>query len=673
MKSVAVLCVFTLSVLSAEHAPGKRPFTATDYYSLETPGDPQISPDGKLIAYTVTSIDRKQNKRRTEIWMAAVDHSVAPWPFAAANNSSSPRWRPDGRALAFISARPDPQSALPPRPQVYVLSMTGGDPRKLTDLKNGVTAFQWAPDGDKIACVGKIGRSDSASASKERSDVKDYVNPAYKVDGAGFWDDRRTHIWVIDSKTGASKQITSGDEQNDMDAQWSPDGKSIAYVGQRTDGDLMADMNVFVVPAEGGTPRKLSNIEVGVHAPRWSPDGKRIAFVGSVDSVAIPKMWIAPAAGGPATVVSNDVTYATELEWSEDGRSLFYSGAFKGEHPVFRIDLASRKVAPLTSRLMVRQIDVHATTNTLAYTSGDDTHPGDLFITDLNGGNRRQLTNLNAKLISEVEMQPMERLNFKAADGLDVEGFFTKPLHWQEGKSYPMILMIHGGPNGMWGIGWNHEIQSFAARGWAVLGLNPRGSSGYGESFQRGVDKEWGGKAFDDIMTGVDAALAKYPWIDRNRLGVTGHSYGGFMTDWLVGHTQRFKAAATLAGIANFISVEGTRDGFYGHSRDFGGDVFENFDLYWKYSPVRYAKNVKTPTLILHGEADQRVPLEEGEQFFRALRHFKVPAEFVIFPREGHGLRNEPKHAVELLNWQIYWFDRWVEGNASAVKPNALD
>lgn len=672
-RAIVLVTIFITAGWAAERAGNKRAITPEDYYSIETPGDPQISPDGKLVAYTVTAMDRKQNRKRTGIWIMRTDATGGPSAFATAENSSAPRWNPDGQSLAFISTRRDLQSIAVPKAQVYSLSMNGGDPRRLTDLKNGVTAFQWSPDGTRLACVSKFGPSDNFPARNERSDVREYSNPQYKLDGAGFFDDKRSHIWVIDVKTGSSKQITSGEERNDSDPQWSPDGRRIAFVGQKTDSDLMGGAGAYIVPVEGREPRKLSNIEVGVHSVRWSPDGRRLGFVGSVDTVAIPKMWIAPADGGTASLVSNDVTYATDLAWSEDGTQLFYAGPFKGEHPAFRIDLASRKVTPLTSRMQVRQIDVDAARNTLIYTGSDDTHPGDVFAADLKGDYARQLTHLNAKLLSQLEVQPMERLNYKAADGWDVEGFLTKPLGWQEGKSYPLILMIHGGPNGMWGLGWNHDIQAFAAHGWAVLGLNPRGSSGYGEAFQRGVDKEWGGKAFEDIMSGVDAALAKYSWLDRDRLGVTGHSYGGFMTDWIVGHTNRFKAAIALAGISNFISVEGTRDAFYGHSRDFGGDVFDNFDLYWKYSPVRYAKDVKTPTLLLHGEADQRVPLEEGEQFFRALRHFNVPAELVIFPREGHGLRNEPRHAVDLLKWQMYWFDRWVDGNAKAVKPNAAE
>jgi dipeptidyl aminopeptidase/acylaminoacyl peptidase len=224
----------------------------------------------------------------------------------------------------------------------------------------------------------------------------------------------------------------------------------------------------------------------------------------------------------------------------------------------------------------------------------------------------------------------------------------------------------------MFGLDWFHEFQVYAARGWAVLFTNPRGSSGYGEKFQRAVDRNWGGKAYDDIMAGVDAALARYPWVDRDRLGVTGGSYGGFMTNWIVSHTNRFKAAVTLRSISNFISVEGTRDAAYGHARDFGGDLFHNFDFYWSSSPLKYASQVKTPTLILHSDNDQRVPIEQGEQWFRALKHYGVTTEFVIFPRENHNLTRtgEPRHLVESLNWQIYWFDRFLNGDDAAVRPN---
>ena len=242
----------------------------------------------------------------------------------------------------------------------------------------------------------------------------------------------------------------------------------------------------------------------------------------------------------------------------------------------------------------------------------------------------RAITRINAAIVEGRDLPGVERLTYKSLDGWDVDGFLIKPVGWVEGRSYPMILNIHGGPNGMYGVGWNGDFQVLAASGYAVFYTNPRGSSGYGEEFQRAVRGEWGGKAYEDIMRGVDAVLAKHPWIDRARLGVTGQSYGGFMTDWIVGQTDRFKAAVTLSGISNFVSVEGTRDGFYGHAKDFGGDLFDSFDTYWKYSPLRNVGRVKTPVLILHGDADQRVPLLQGEEFFRGLRHFNVPSEFVV-------------------------------------------
>ena len=225
----------------------------------------------------------------------------------------------------------------------------------------------------------------------------------------------------------------------------------------------------------------------------------------------------------------------------------------------------------------------------------------------------------------------------------------------------------------MFGFDWYHEFQVYAAHGWAVFFANPRGSTGYGEKFERGIELNWGGKDYVDIMNGVDAALAKYPWIDRDRLGVTGGSYGGFMTNWIVSHTNRFKAAVTLRSISNFVSDDGTRDGAYGHADDFTGDIFEKFDLYWNASPLKYVKNVKTPTLVLHSDNDFRVPIEQGEQWFRALQHFGVPSEIVFFPRENHNLTRtgEPKHLVESINWQVYWFERYIDGNAHAVPPDA--
>jgi dipeptidyl aminopeptidase/acylaminoacyl peptidase len=254
-----------------------------------------------------------------------------------------------------------------------------------------------------------------------------------------------------------------------------------------------------------------------------------------------------------------------------------------------------------------------------------------------------------------------------------VDGFFMKPVGWEAGKRYPMILTIHGGPAGQFGFDWYHEFQVYAAHGWAVFFTNPRGSTGYGEKFERGIELNWGGKDYVDVMNGVDAILAKYAWIDRDRLGVTGGSYGGFMTNWIVSHTNRFKAAVTLLIISNFVSDDGTRDGAYGHADDFTGDIFEKFDVYWNASPLKYVKNVKTPTLVLHSDMDFRVPIEQGEQWFRALQHYGVPSEIVFFPRENHNLTRtgEPKHLVESINWQVYWFERYINGNANAAPPDA--
>jgi dipeptidyl aminopeptidase/acylaminoacyl peptidase len=746
---VALLIVFSFlpraRVASAQGEARRRGMTAEDYYSFEFAGDPHLSPDGRWVAYVVTTVDQKQNRRVSNVWVAAVDGSREPRQFTASPQSSnSPRWSPDGRALAFLSARPDaaggpasppaptsspspaPQaspaagagasqvgtstaagaaqtpmpSSIPagsppspstpgvsssqltasapetPRTQVYLLSLDGGEARRVTSLRNGVSSFQWSPDGTRLALLSRTGPSDAKAPS---SDVRHYKHPSYKFNDTGWFDDKRSHVFVADVATGAARQITSGDDWNDTDPQWSPDGRRIAFVSDRTGKafDESRNTDVWVVNADGtGALTKISDHDEADASPRFSPDGKWIAFTGELHDRDHPKIFLAPAQGGaPSKLAARALDLIPSgLEWAESGRAIFFETGVKGEYQLFRVDVASGEVRQVTAGARaVRNVDINDEARRMVYTVNDFKRLDDLYVADLAGKNERQLTRLNQKLWGQLQLQDVERFTYKGADGWDVDGFLVKPAGWQEGKKYPMILSVHGGPAGQYGVDWYQEFQVYAARGWAVLYTNPRGSTGYGQKFERGIEGEWGGKDYTDVMSGVEAALARYPWIDRDRLGVTGGSYGGYMTNWIVGHTDIFKAAVTLRSVVNFISDEGTRDGAYGHSPDFGGDLFERFDLYWDRSPLKYAKNVKTPILILHSDNDFRAPLEQGEQWFRALRHYGATAEFVIFPRENHNLTRtgEPKHLVESMNWQIYWFDRYLNGNAAAVPPDA--
>jgi dipeptidyl aminopeptidase/acylaminoacyl peptidase len=687
-------------IVSAQQAP--RGIAPEDYFSFEFLSDPRISPDGKLVAYVVTKVDRAQNRRNSSVWMATTDGSRAPWQFTTSPQStSSPRWSPDGQWLAFLSSRPGGESApasgastQTPTPtptpaqtggpasetqrnQVYLLSMNGGEARRLTNLKNGVSTFRWSPDGARLVAISRVGPSDSRAESKDRSDVRHYKNTSYKFNDTGWFDDRRTHLWVIDVKTGSAKQITEGNDWNDSDPQWSPDGTRIAFVSNRTGKEYDENRNtdVWVTSAEGGSLTKISNHAEADNSPRWSPDGKSIAFAGEVHERDHPKIWLAPATGGaPSVLAASDLDLIpTGLEWSDDGKALYFEAGVKGENHLFRIDLATKTTSQVTSGpRAVRAVDFNWPARIMIYTVNDFKHLDDLYVADLTGGNERKLTNLNQALWKQLQLADVERFNYKSADDWTIDGFLVKPINWEEGKKYPLILSIHGGPAGQYGVDWYHEFQVYAAKGYAVLFTNPRGSTGYGQKFERGIVNEWGGKDYQDIMNGLDTALKKYAWIDADRMGVTGGSYGGFMTNWILGHTDRFKAAVTLRSLSNFISDDGTRDGAYGHAPDFGGDIFQKFDLYWDRSPLKYAKNVKTPTLILHSDNDYRVPIEQGEQWFRALKHFGVTTEIVFFPRENHNLTRtgEPRHLVESLNWQLYWFDRFVNGNSNAAPPD---
>ncbi len=676
MRTVAIAIAISAAALGARAET--RPVTADDYFLFETVADPHFSPDGSTIAFAVTTVDQKQNRRRSAIWSVPADGSRPPVALTTAPQSSnSPRWSPDGTAIAFLSARPvaGDATAEAPRTQVWLLALAGGEPRRVTNLQNGVTSFQWSPDGTRLVVVSRSGPSDDA---RSPSDVRHYAHANYKFNDSGWFDDKRAHLWVVDVATGRASQVTSGPDWNDSDPQWSPDGRRIAFVSDRTGRafDEGRNTDVWTVEATGGTPTKISDHAEADTAPRWSPDGRTIAFLSAVPEKSHPRIWLAASTGGAAshTAADNVDLIPTALRWAEDGRALYFEAGFKGTSQLFRVDLAARRATALTSGdRTVHLADVSERTNRLVYAVNDPTHLDDLYVADRSGRNERQITHFNAGLLAERSLAAVERVPFKGADGWDVDGFLMKPVGWTAGTKYPMVLTIHGGPAGQFGFDWYHEFQVYASHGWAVFFTNPRGSTGYGEKFERGIDLNWGARDYIDIMSGVDAVLARYPWIDRDRLGVTGGSYGGFMTNWIVSHTNRFKAAVTLRSISNFVSDDGTRDGMYGHADDFGGDVFEKFDLYWDRSPLKYVRNVKTPTLVLHSDNDYRVPIEQGEQWFRALQHFGVPSEIVFFPRENHNLTRtgEPKHLVESIKWQVYWFEKYLDGNRAAVPPDA--
>jgi dipeptidyl aminopeptidase/acylaminoacyl peptidase len=683
--------------IATEHPPHtdaataeKRGITPADYFAFENISDAHISPDGKQVAYVLTTVDQKRNRRDNSIWMVAIDGKTAPRRLTAEGvNSTSPRWSPDGSRLAFLSTRGGQAGASstgeapePPRPQIYVLYLDGGEAQAITHLKNGAGVFQWSPDGKRLVVLSRTGPSDNVAASARKSDVRHYSHISYKFNDSGWFDDKRSHLWVVEIGTGAARQLTSGDDWNDSDPQWSPDGTRIAFVSDRTGKEFDVapqDQNkdVWVIPADGGPLVKISDHDYDDTQPRWSPDGRSIAFAGETQRrQPFPKLYLAPASGGKSTEAADNLDLVpTDLQWGPGSRELRFESGWKGTRQIFRVDLGTRKVSPVTSgERAVRGFEANEQAGTMIYMANDFQHLDDLYAASLDGTGERQLTHLNTALWAALETAAVEQLPYKSSDGWDIDGFFVKPVGWQPGKKYPMILSIHGGPGGQYGVDWNHEFQVYAAKGWAVFFCNPRGSSGYGQKFERGIVNNWGGMDYQDVMAGVDAAIKKYPWVDTDRLGVTGGSYGGFMTNWIVGHTTRFKAAVTLRSLANFISEDGTMDGAFSLERDFKGFVFDDFDQYWDASPLKYAKNVKTPTLILHSENDYRVPLEEGEQWFRALKHYGVNAELVIFPRENHYLTRtgEPKHLVESLEWQCYWFDKYLNGNADAKAPDSF-
>lgn len=638
----------------------RRFITPEDLANFRFAGDPRISPDGARVLYTLKIVDGE--KYSQHLWIDEDQYTLGKVVDAF------PRWSPDGRKIAFVRTR-DEES------QVWLMSISGGEPAAVTSLPPGrITALEWSPDGTRLAIGFHKDADPSLRREKKQPTLRHITRLHYKEEGSGLLDAERDHlhiVWVADRRT---VQLTQGDWDDAM-PDWSPDGLWIAFVSNRhPDADYRADeADLWVVAAGGGEPRKLPKPAGPAFWPQWSPDGKQIAFLGHDEprgawGVKNIHLWCVPSGGGqqardlmPAFDRSCEDLVITDTKshhgaaqgpvWSADGRELYLVASDSGSCHLYRLGASGGTPERLTQGSR-EVIAFSASKGNFALLMSDPLNIADIYGYSL-GGEPTRRTSVNRALFEGIRLSTPEPF-----DAGGVQGWILKPPVPSQGAKYPLILQIHGGPRTMYGHAFFHEFQVLAAKGYVVLYTNPRGSQGYGEKFAGAITDDWGNLDYRDLMAAVDAA-SKLPFVDAARLGVCGGSYGGYMTNWIVGHTDRFKAAITERSLSNLFSFYGTSDIGYEDYREFGGPAYDRLEAYARMSPITYVKNVKTPLLILHSENDLRCPMEQAEQLYGMLKALKREVEFVRFPEECHDLSRtgRPDRRLARLEFILRWWE----------------
>lgn len=654
--SFAIAICFCLILTASAIAQTKRAMNYDDIMALKTVGGTAISPDGKHALYTLSYADMKENERRTEIWIVATDGGK-PRRFTSGKNDGSPQWSPDGQMIAFISTRGTGEAA---RPQIYLISPFGGEAEKLTDSKTGVNSFVWSSDSKRIAYVAQ--RPLTEAEEKKQKDKDD----AQVID-ANF---RFSHLWVIDVESKKASEIVKNDWVV-SDPQFSPDGKRLSFTVNPTpkadDGQIS---DIYITNADGsGSPRKLHENDGPDNAARWSPDGKWIAFASRPAKkglLGFANLYIISAEGGaPRLVAPNHDAPAPTVTWSRDGSTLYFSGTHRTTSQILSVPSAGGEVKMISSGdAVIGGVSFARNADRVAFTRGDIQHPADVYVSALSNFNPVKLTDHNPQ-INEIALGRGEVIRWKGKDGIEIEGVLIYPVGYEAGKRYPTIANIHGGPSGVWtqafpGTHGNYA-HIWAGRGWAVFLPNVRGSSGYGEKFLMANYRDWGGGDFQDIQSGLDE-LVKRGVADPDKLGQAGWSYGGYMTAWTLTQTNRFKAVMVGAGLTNMFSMYSTNDLQRTLEGYFGAQPWDDLEAYWtKASAMAHIKKARTPTLILHGAQDQRVPIGQAQELYMGLKKNGVPVQLVFFPREGHGL-GEPRHQLDKMKREYAHFAKYVLG-----------
>ncbi|HSS44096.1 MAG TPA: S9 family peptidase [Thermoanaerobaculia bacterium] len=701
-KGFPALVSFFLLAASLSGQP--RPITEKDLLKFQWVARPQISPDGRQVAYVLVTVNEKEDRYDTSIWSVATSGASAPRRLTAGPRDSSPRWSPDGRTLAFLRVASEKE-----KPQIYLLPMDGGEARQLTDLPRGASAAAWSPSGKTIAFTSSTTAADleeqrrarekKGTEEKKKSDVHVVTRAVFREDGEGWLDPMHPdHIWTVEASPGAdgpaqARPITSG-RFDERDPVWNPDGSRIYFISDPVDEPyyLPPDSNLYTVRAEGGPVETVIDINGPVNAAVPAPDGSRFAFAGFVNPPQMRSHTRADVflwAGAKATALTAGQEFElgsdvigdqhpprgggeTPLAWTRDGRSLLLVTTLRGRSNLVRLDVATRRIEPLTQG----DNDVFSCSWTpdaskAALAMADATHIGDVYVLDARTRKLTQLTHVNEALFSQLALSRPEEFWYTSFDGQKINGWILKPPGFDPAKRYPLILEIHGGPHTAYGHTFFHEFQWMAAKGYVVLYTNPRGSTTYGQEFANVIQYRYPGDDYKDLMAGVDEVLRR-GYVDEKRMGVTGGSGGGLLTNWTVTQTDRFAAAVSQRSVGDWSGFWYTADFALFMPFWFHSTPFHDPEEFLARSPVRYAEKIHTPLMLTVGERDERAPPGQGaEAMFRALKAQKKPTALVSFPGETHELSRsgKPSHRIERLEHIVNWFEKYLKGE----KTDAYD